>query len=195
VTSNEIVLQVIDALDRHAIPYMITGSYSSNAFGIARSTQDADFVLELGDRSITPLFQALSPAIQFDPQMRLESVTMTLRYVGENPASGFKVELFMLSDDAHDRARFERRRRQPFLDGHAWLPTAEDVVIQKVRWFGRSRRAKDRDDAVNVIAVRAESLDLDYIRGWCDRHGTRALFEQLLAAANEATQEHGEGLT
>ncbi len=184
-TSNQIVLRVIQALEGHQIPYMLVGSYSSNAYGIARSTQDADFVIELGDRPITPVFQALFPEVQFDPQMLLETVTMTSRFVGRHRGSGFKVELFLTSDDPHDRERFRRRRRQVLLDTTASLPTAEDVLIQKMRWFLRARRAKDLDDARNVLAVQHGKLDLGYIRCWCDQHGTRELFEKLLLEAAE----------
>jgi hypothetical protein len=174
-------LRVIEALETLHIPYMLVGSYSSNAFGIARSTQDADFVIELGDRSATPLFQVLAPEIQFDPQLRMETVTMTSRWVGTHAATGFKIELFLVSDDAHDRERFGRRQSQPFLSASAFLPTAEDVLIQKLRWFARGRRAKDLDDCRAVLAVQTPAkLDLAYIRRWCDLHETRELFEKLV---------------
>jgi hypothetical protein len=178
-TSNEVVLAVIKAFEKHGIDYMLVGSYSSNAFGISRSTNDADFVVELGDRSINPVFSDLTGVLQLDPQMRLESVTGTYRYVARHVDSGFKVEFFMLSNDAHDQARFARRRQEAFLDGHALLPTPEDVVIQKLRWFGRAKRAKDLDDIRNVLKVQAGKLDLAYMRNWCDQHGTRELLEQL----------------
>jgi len=181
-TSNEIVFRVIEELERHGVPYMLVGSYSSNAFGIARSTQDADFVIEAGDRSLAPVFQALSPIIKFDPQMQLESVTMTLRFIGQVPVTGFKIELFLTSNDPHDQERFRRRKRYPFLTGHAFLPSPEDVLLQKMRWYVRAKRAKDLDDVQNVLAVQAGKLDLPYIRQWADRHGTRELFERLLTA-------------
>ena len=42
--------------------------------------------------------------------------------------SGFKVELFQLNDDPHDRERFRRRVRMVVLGRAAWAPTAEDVI-------------------------------------------------------------------
>jgi hypothetical protein len=185
--ANEIVLRVIAALDAAAVPYMLVGSYSSNAFGIPRSTQDADFVIESGDRPLTPVFDAVRPEIQFDSQMQVEMVTMTYRYVATHRDSGFKVELFLVSSDAHDVARFERRRRQPFLGATAILPTPEDVVIQKLRWAARAGRSKDRDDARAVLAVQGAALDMAYIRTWCDQHGTRQLLEELLKAISDST--------
>jgi hypothetical protein len=189
VNSNELVVQVIAALEQCSIPYMLVGSYSSNAYGVARSTQDADFVIELADRSPTELFERLKPEISFDPQMRLESVTMTSRWVGRSSTLPFKIELFLISDDAHDRERFRRRREQPFLTQTAFLPTPEDVVIQKLRWFLRGRRAKDLDDCRNVIAVQAQTLDFPYLRRWCDTHGTRELLEQLLIDVERVNQQ------
>jgi hypothetical protein len=46
-TGNEATLAVIDALEACSIPYMLVGSYSSNIYGVERSTQDADFVVEI----------------------------------------------------------------------------------------------------------------------------------------------------
>ena len=65
----------------------------------------------------------------------------------------------------------------------AFVPTAEDVVITKLRWSKGGNRRKDAEDVENVIAVQADALDLAYIRQWTDQHGTRELFEQLLLSA------------
>ncbi len=62
-----------------------------------------------------------------------------------------------------------------------WLPTAEDVVIQKLRW----RREKDIADARNVIAVCFDALDWEYLRRWTDLHGTTQLLDQLRGEAAE----------
>ena len=55
------------------------------------------------------------------------------------------------------------------------MATAEDMVIQKVRW----NRDKDRDDARNILAVQGDALDYAYIEHWCDSHGTRTRLEDL----------------
>ena len=58
-----------------------------------------------------------------------------------------------------------------------WLPTPEDVVVQKLRW-GRN---KDLDDARDVLAVQGtDSLDMPYIEKWCAEHGTRQRLEAAL---------------
>ena len=59
------------------------------------------------------------------------------------------------------------------------MPTAEDVIITKLRWFAKVRRNKDWDDARDVIAVQGDALDWDYIHSWCDKHGTRQILGEI----------------
>jgi hypothetical protein len=183
--SNELVLRAIDALESLHIPYMLVGSFSSNAYGVARSTQDADFVIELGEGSIVPLVNRLAPDLVMDAQMSFESVTMTSRFLAKNAATGFKIEFFLVAPDSFDQSRFLRRQQQPFLDRMIWLPTQEDVVIQKLRRHSLAKRTKDLEDARNVVAVRLKHLDLEYLRKWCNEHGTRHQLETLLTEAEQ----------
>jgi hypothetical protein len=77
-------------------------------------------------------------------------------------------------------SRFARRQQVDFEGRHAWLPSAEDVVITKLRWAKGGRRAKDLEDVAKILAVRSDRLDLDYVRRWLDQHGTRNLFDSLM---------------
>ena len=59
----------------------------------------------------------------------------------------------------------------------AWVSTAEDTVIQKLRWG----RPKDLDDAVGTIAVSGSGLDWAYVQCWTDSHGTSGTSDELVA--------------
>ncbi len=181
-SGSEAVQKVIAALDDCEIPYMLVGSYSTNAYGIPRSTEDADFVIELGDASIGTLARRLEPSIRIDPQLSFETVTMTRRYVAEVMGIPFKIEFFLVGDDPYQQERFQRRVLVNALDRQVWLPTAEDVIVTKLHWAHLANRAKDRDDARDVIAVQSGQIDWGYVHGWCERHGTRALLDEIRAS-------------
>ena len=87
----------------------------------------------------------------------------------------FKVEVFRLSEDPHDQERFRRRQSVIIGGRQVFFPTAEDVIIWKLRWG----RAKDREDVRGIIGVQGEKLAWPYIQDWCERHGTRALLEEI----------------
>lgn len=177
--SVEATVAVIAVLEELAIPYLLVGSLSTNFYGIARSTRDADFVIELGDQSVATIAARLGPAFRLDPQMSFETVTMTMRHLIDVTEIEFKIELFHLSEDAHDRDRFRRRCHVQFLDRQVSLPTPEDVIVTKLRWAVMSKRSKDRNDVQDVLAVQGSTLDWEYVYHWCDQHGTRALLDEI----------------
>jgi hypothetical protein len=47
ISIESVTLRVAEALDVCGIPFLLVGAFSSNHYGIPRSTKDADFVLQL----------------------------------------------------------------------------------------------------------------------------------------------------
>jgi hypothetical protein len=178
-TSDDALVAAIDALIACDIPHMLVGSLSSNYYGNPRSTRDADFVLQVDENSIPNLIRQLPSEMYLDRQMSFEGVTATTRHIVRVAKSSFRIELFMLSDDAHDQERFRRRVPQELKGRRIFIPTPEDVIITKLRWGARAHRRKDLVDAENVITMRSASLDWDYIHKWCSEHGTMDLLQQI----------------
>jgi len=185
VDSESIAKQVVLALEHLNVPYMLTGALAVNLYSQPRSTKDADFVVQWRSHSIDDLLGLLHDHFYLDHQMGFETVTATTRWHLRIKNTAFTVELFDLTDDAHNQARFARRVRRPFVDIEAWFPTAEDALIQKVRWASTARRSKDADDAVRMVAVSGSLLDWDYITAWCDQHRTGELLVALRSRADE----------
>ena len=94
--SDDVVQKVVTALNQAQIPYMIVGSLSSNIYGNARSTKDADFVVQLSGRQAQQLVAGLGPEFKLDPQMSFETKTGTTRYVIDSADGNFKIELFVI---------------------------------------------------------------------------------------------------
>jgi hypothetical protein len=178
-TAHEATAAVIDALDALHVPYMLVGSLSSSYYAIPRSTQDADFVVQATAATIPSLMDRLGDGFQLDRQMSFETVAAPAHYILRLMDAPFVVELFVLGDDAHDQQRFARRCRRRILDRDVSIPTAEDVIITKLRWSHAGRRRKDLDDARDVIAVQGNWIDWDYVNSWCDRHETRELLDEV----------------
>jgi len=158
---------------------MLTGSLASNSYGRPRSTRDADFVVAIGDKAIDAIGSRVGPVLKLDPQTSFETVTATMRWRLRAASGGFEVELFALTTDPHDIARFSRRTAIRYESLSTWIPTAEDVIVQKLRWAARGRRQKDIEDVRYVLLVSGDGLDWPYLRQWCDQHGSRELLESL----------------
>lgn len=191
---TESLLELVAAFERSEIPYMIVGSYSSNFYGIPRSTKDADLVVHLPSAEWAKLPGLLPNGIEMEDQMSFEMVTSTRRELLRVKDSLFQIELFRLSDDLHDRSRFERRRKvEIFPDVEVFLPTAEDVIVQKLRWSLGAKRPKDFADVVAVMQVQGRTLDWPYIEKWCADHGTLEVLAQAKAEAALAWEDDEAG--
>lgn len=181
----EATRRVVEKFVELGVSHMVVGGLSSNAYGIPRSTKDADIVLAVDAKTLFDVAQQLGPEFVIDDQGTFEMVTGTMRYHLRVPAIAFEIELFMLSTDPHDQARFERRRRvfSSQIGCEIIVPSAEDVIIMKLRWAKIAKRGKDSEDVRDMIAVQGdEALDWDYIHHWCGLHGTRALLDDIRAS-------------
>ncbi|QDU57974.1 hypothetical protein [Aeoliella mucimassa] len=177
--SEEIVKQVLASLSKHGHSFMLVGSYATNLYCVPRGTQDIDLVVEAEFIAAAREIAQSHPEIHLDPQLGFESVTATKRVLLTADDTDFKVEIFELSNDPHDQARFQRRLPIDLYDERAWVATPEDTIITKLNWSQKTGRGKDRDDAQNVMATQHETLDWPYIASWCERHGTHEKLAEL----------------
>jgi hypothetical protein len=180
-TLEACALGILDTLQKCEVPHMLVGGLSSNVYGIPRSTKDVDIVIRL--ESMEPLRrieEALPPEFEIDPQVTFETITGNLRHIIRVRGTPFVIELFELAkNDSFQSCRFERRREVfvPPLNRIVLIPTAEDVVVQKLRWG----RAKDIDDVRAVMAVQGRNLDHSYVQDWCRRLNILDRYESVRA--------------
>lgn len=156
--AEESLALLLNLLNDAEIPYMVVGSFSSNFHGVPRSTKDADIVADLDSKSWQIIADNLPVELELDSQGFFEMVTATRKELLRVKDSLFEIEIFHLSDDPFDQERFSRRERVALPPTQeAWIATAEDVVIQKLRWAKGGMRQKDFDDVVNVLFRKGSS--------------------------------------
>jgi hypothetical protein len=136
---TDALISLILTLEKARVSYMIVGSYSSNFYGIPRSTMDADLVVRFEHADWGKLCSIVPPNLELEQQSSFEMVSSTRKELIKVKDSPFEIKLFHLSNDAHNSTRFDRRQKVEIMSGvNAYIPTAEDVIIQKLRRRRRS---------------------------------------------------------
>ena len=182
-SGDEALSVLLKLLGKLQIQHMLVGSYSSNFYGIPRSTKDADLVVQVETEKLAALCGALPPEIRMEEQSFVEMVTATRKELLHVEGSAFQIELFHLSEDEFDQTRFGNRVEIDYFEGvKTYLPRVEDVVVQKLRWAKGGKRQKDFDDVVSILKVHMP-IDFDYIESWCAKHESLELFEEARASA------------
>ncbi|CAN5440835.1 hypothetical protein BH23VER1_BH23VER1_22080 [soil metagenome] len=178
---GELALASIEACEAEGLEYMLTGAFATSCYGIPRSTKDVDLVLALPHaESLPALMSRLDGLVEFSGQVQFDTLTWGKRMVGvTRQAPSLQVEFFELFDDPFVQSQFARRRPLfvEVLKRDCMIPTAEDVVVQKLRWA----RDKDLIDATDVVVVQQPAnLDLEYMRRWCRVHGSEQRLDEIL---------------
>ena len=180
---GELASAIFERAEILGVDHMAVGAIAAGTYGIPRATKDIDLLVSVDlQNGIHQLIEGLSEIIEFEAQSQFDTITWGRRYVGVSRSSPpYKVELFEMFDDAFVHSEFSRRQKRfvPLLNREIWLPTPEDIIVQKIRW-GRS---KDLDDARDVLAVQGpETLDMPYVENWCATHGTSGRLMEILAS-------------
>lgn len=168
--SNELSRAAWQAIVASGVEYVMVGGLAVIVYTLPRSTLDADFVVAAPLTAIDQISAHFPANFHVDPQPQMEMLTGTIRWIVEIEGESFRIEIFHLSQDAHHQELFQKRVSivLPAFGGPVWIPTAEDLLIQKLRWV----RNKDIEDARNIITVQREAIDFSYVESWCARHDT-----------------------
>lgn len=179
-SSERAITRIVDALDSVGANYMFTGSLASTYYGTARCTFDADIVVafdeHFAENALEPIGRLSCRPMEVDATRSGCSVRRVFGFA-EGPGA---VNVFPLTCDPHDQARFARRRKRDLLGRRASVIAADDLVVTKLRWIQAAARPKDLVDARVLIAIQRNHLDWPYIRSWCERHGSLTILEDIL---------------
>jgi len=184
---QEALRRLLEAFQVLNIPYLICGSLASSFHGLTRTTRDIDFVADLRFDQVEGLAAALRGEFYADPTHMRESLRRGQAFNVIHLGSGFKFDIFPLTDDAFEQSRFVRRKTEASsIPGPApmrlSLPTAEDTLLAKLHWFRLGGEQSDLqwNDILGIYKVKRADLDRPYLRQWAAHLRVGDLLEELL---------------
>jgi len=183
------IIPLVDAFEQLGVSYYIGGSVASSAYGLPRTTIDADLVADLRIEHVRPLVQQLQNAYYIDADMIRDAIKHRSEFNIIHFETMLKVDVFIQKTRAFDRET-RRRVRQEKLDetssDHVFLlASPEDVILNKLEWYKMGGEVSDRqwNDILGVLKVQGTSLDLAYLRQWAAALGVTSLLDRALEDA------------
>ena len=133
----ELLQKIVVIFEHLQIPYLVTGSVASMAYGEPRLTNDIDVVAGIEEQHVADLLKAF-PADEF--YISENMVREAIHYHGQfniiHPASGLKVDVIIKQNTPFDSSRFKRvhhidAARQKVIDNRHHETVA--VLIEQAR--------------------------------------------------------------
>jgi len=184
-SQQELLKNVLRALEDAQIDYLVTGSLASSLQGEPRSTHDIDVVVDIQVADIKKLARSFPP-----PDFYLDESAMRTAIEHQNMfnlidiSSGGKVDFWILTNEPFDRSRFGRRYTEHFMGIDFTVSSPEDTILAKLRWAKLSGGSeKQFTDALRVYEVQFNALDLAYLKRWVRQLALESLWERLTGEA------------
>jgi hypothetical protein len=183
----DLLARVIEVFEKLKIPYLITGSIASMAFGEPRLTNDIDIVAGILETNIAELVSAF-PEEEF--YLSEEAVRDAVRRRDQfniiHPASGLKVDVMIRKDNAFDRSRFSRAQTiRPVGTYTAIFASPEDVIIKKMEYYREGGSEKHLRDIASMLRISAEDIDTAYVDEWAGTLGLIPIWDAIQQRLNE----------
>lgn len=186
-----VLAEVARAFDTLGIAYLVGGSVASSTHGDFRATQDVDMVAELQNAHVNALVQELGADYYADPDMMRGAIAARSCFNLIQIPLGIKVDVFIADGSPFAREEMRRRLRLPVFGADTepvCIASAEDIALQKLRWYRMTGERSDRqwNDVQGVLRVQANALDIAYMGQWAGEIGVADLLTRALDDAGLA---------
>ncbi len=171
---RELVVKTAKILDRLGIPYAITGGFAVLVWGRPRFTADIDMIIELivpKVKGLLEAFRGLSPHGYIDEQMILDAIRLRSEFNFIDPDSGFKIDFFVVKNDAYSKMKLQRRLKKTIGDQEVFFVSPEDLILSKLLWAKASGSEKQMSDVQSVVVMMSDELDWKYLDEWANSLG------------------------
>ncbi len=167
---QDLLVEITSFLNQNQIPYMVTGAWSVIYYGRPRASHDIDFVVEIprqDSEKILKKFKKLSEDFEVQDSLVKRGVRQRSMFNIIYKPYVLKLDFWILKEnDAFDVSRFSRRQMVEVLGTKMSFATAEDTILQKLRWYKQASTDKNIIDAAFVYQIQKKNLDMKYLLKW-----------------------------
>jgi hypothetical protein len=180
----EVFRSITRALDQAGIAYMLSGSFASAYYGVPRSTQDIDMVIEASAAQLRTFVRSLSSEEYYaDLDSALNARNRQSMFNVIDLATGWKIDFIIRKSRAFSEEEFGRRKLVTLQGIGLFVASAEDVIIAKLEWSQLGQSQRQIEDVASILKMQWDLLDRPYLRKWIGELGLEMEWNEALRMA------------
>jgi hypothetical protein len=179
---SELLRRFVEVLERLHLPYLVTGSMATMAYGEPRFTNDIDVVVAL-PLDLVDAFCAsfLAPEFYCYHEAAKQAVQERSQFNIIHLESGLKIDVMIPDDSEFNRSRLARGVRVRSQSGiEICFASPEDVIIKKLEYYRVGGSEKHVRDIAGVLKLLEERVDRAYITSWASRLQLAEVWQDVL---------------
>ena len=156
---------------------MVVDGIAVGIWAAPRATVDLDFLIGLDEERLPKFIESARKEgmVIFDPEPVLfKKMTLLRMFLKEKEAQLLMLD-FILTRDDYSRESLRRAVSLPLKEQEIMVASPEDVILLKLL----SGRGQDRVDIENIIRMRKDSIDRNYLQHWAGNLSTIDLLNQI----------------
>ena len=164
-------LAAAKAFEFARVPYVLGGSMASMVYGEIRGTLDVDFATLMREAHVEDFVRAALHEFILDSGWIAPRVVEKRMFQLLHATSFIKIDVYVRPEEglyASEIRRAQRVRLGPDPGDTLLVASAEDTILQKLRWYRDAGCTSDRQwrDVLGMLKLRGPELDLKYLSGW-----------------------------
>ncbi|MEW6129825.1 MAG: DUF6036 family nucleotidyltransferase [Acidobacteriota bacterium] len=184
--ATAVLLRVVEKLDDLNIPYVVGGSFASSLHGMARATNDVDFVVAISLKQVKAFVASFENEFYLDEQAIIKAIQLKKSFNMIHLESIFKVDMFIAKFGGFQEQELKRRQLQQVsqhAEDRAYIASPEDTILAKLDWYRKGNFTSDKQwqDIASIIKIQGDKLDIDYLKQWSKELGLSGLLDKALS--------------
>ena len=168
------------------IDYYVNRGVASSIHGEPRSTRDLDLVIEVKPNQIDLLVKTLEASGYYCPAGAVENLQRGLGNMLNitHTETIANADIYIKDNSPYSISQMNRKilidvEEIPVF----WIASAEDIILQKLRWGKGSKSEKQWRDVLGIIKLQSENLDYGYLTEWAENLDLVADLSEVLTQA------------
>ena len=185
----DLLKKVSQCFNRLNIPYFVTGSVASIAYGESRFTNDIDIVANIKREHVDDILKCFPEEEYYISEESIkDAIYHRFQFNIIHPGSGLKVDVIIKEKSEFDDTRFARVKNFKLDDVGVNFSSPEDVILKKMEFYKKGGSEKHLRDIVGVIKISEELINFDYIETWV----LKLYLEEIWAEIKNRLKEKGD---
>ena len=165
-SQNEFLKNIIEKLQQVGIDYVICGSVAATFYGVTRSTQDTDIIIDPTPEQLTKYIGLLGDAYYVSNQAAFDALRQKGIFNVIDVENACKADLIIKKQTDFSVEEFRRKRKENLLGKDLYILSPEDNILSKLLWAKQSRSEMQYRDVMTILEAQAARLDMKHLEKW-----------------------------